>query len=326
MNRDAPRFYYFYNAVDQTWLSYLQTSTDFLANKTLQKLSTIYDVVATFRGFYPDGVVLYDPGVWATAMLASTIAGTDSLLPICQRSSSSYKTLYDELVVSGQLGVKVNLVGKFTGAVTQSKKDDAYYWAVDNYMSKVNPLKMGYYLDYFWTTNAIHPYSMNTVVNQDYFISKKAFFFDLYFWDDEKPNDDPNQPTGNDFKTVKHIMEAIYNKQQGKYMTHIGGFTPWRFKYLSTKHDGVNNEWRTTQILSSYNAYVDADACCIGSMSNSAFYQHFKLPERMVQKFTPMSYAQMQQKQYINAKGQVQDSLYLHFYVGDYDSSAWIYS
>lgn len=71
---------------------------------------------------------------------------------------------------------------------------------------------MGYYLDYFWTTVAAQPYSMNTVVNQDYFISQKAFFFDLYFWDDETPNDDPNQPLGNDFKTVGYIMAAIYDK------------------------------------------------------------------------------------------------------------------
>lgn len=65
-------------------------------------------------------------------------------------------------------------------------------------------------------------------------------------------------------------------------MTHVGGFTPWRFKYLSDQHGGVNNEWRTTEILSSYNAFIDADACCIGSMANAAFYQHFQLPERMV--------------------------------------------
>lgn len=34
----------------------------------------------------------------------------------------------------------------------------------------------------------------------------------------------------------------------------------------------------------------------------------------------------MQQNQYIDSKGKVNDNLYMHFYVGDYDSSAWIYS
>lgn len=42
------------------------------------------------------------------------------------------------------------------------------------------------------------------------------------------------------------MMQRIYNEDnQGSQMIHIGGFTPWNFKYLSDKHGGVNNEWRT---------------------------------------------------------------------------------
>lgn len=59
----------------------------------------------------------------------------------------------------------MSLVNKFDGSVTGSKKNDAYHWAIDNLMDKVNPTKMGYYLDYYWTTNPKKDYNMFTVSN-----------------------------------------------------------------------------------------------------------------------------------------------------------------
>lgn len=41
------------------------------------------------------------------------------------------------------------------------------------------------------------------------------------------------------------------------------------------------------QVFSAYNAYVDADACCIGTMANAALFQHFPLPSSMTQNPVP---------------------------------------
>lgn len=63
-----------------------------------------------------------------------------------------------------------------------------------------------------------------------------------------------------------------------------GGFVPWHYKYVkdgmcgaNCKHGGVETEWATVCALSGYNAYIDADACCIGAMANAAMYVRFDL-------------------------------------------------
>jgi len=70
-------------------------------------------------------------------------------------------------------------------------------------------------------------------------------------------------------------------------MITVGGFTPWVFKYVGWEHQGVETEWETVKLLSRYNAMLDADACCVGAMANAAFYQHYPLPERLVQQPAP---------------------------------------
>jgi hypothetical protein len=66
----------------------------------------------------------------------------------------------------------------------------------------------------------------------------------------------------------------------------MGGFVPWHFKYVSDgicgnrcKHAGVATEWESMRVYSAFNIYSDADACCIGSMANAAFFQHCPLPQ-----------------------------------------------
>ena len=78
--------------------------------------------------------------------------------------------------------------------------------------------------------------------NQDFFIANKAFFIDLSIWGDEAPIDDPSQPLGTDRNTLLAIIGAAYNQTQlagaadGKpKLTHVGGFVPWLYKYVSRK-------------------------------------------------------------------------------------------
>lgn len=65
----------------------------------------------------------------------------------------------------------------------------------------------------------------------------------------------------------------------------VHGFTPWAYKYVAPDgpHQGVETEWETSQLASSYNAYFDADACCIANMANAAFFQHYPTRARYVQ-------------------------------------------
>ena len=97
------------------------------------------------------GAVLYDPLVPATSNVASTVAGVEGMVPVCNRPGSHGASVYSQLVGSKALKVGMSLVGKFTGARTHSKKNDAYLWAKETYLDtgKTNPLLLAYYVDYF---------------------------------------------------------------------------------------------------------------------------------------------------------------------------------
>lgn len=206
---------------------------------------------------------------------------------------------------------------------------------------------MGYYIDYFWTqvANNGRPYSLNTLFDHDYFIANKGFFWDLSVWDDEvkkkrnkfyfekqylkifqihkAPNDDPHQKLGTDLKTLQSILLAAYQKNPDT-MIHIGGFTPWLFKYVDTKHPGVATEWQTCKITSAYNAYVDADACCLQQYANAAFLRFFPLNATYTQNPKP-TINDLKKLGYIDNQGKVVPKTFIMFYVGDYDSASWLY-
>lgn len=90
---------------------------------------------------------------------------------------------------------------------------------------------MGFFIDYYWTVvpqgsgrqGQASSYDLNNVVNHDYFVSQKAFFWDLNVWDDEAPNDDPHQPSETDLKTLHTLMRAYYDLSKGEIMITVGG-------------------------------------------------------------------------------------------------------
>jgi len=55
---------------------------------------------------------------------------------------------------------------------------------------------------------------------------------------------------------------------------------PRRYVQPNGAHEGVETEWATAQVVSAYNAIVDADACCTGNMANAALYMHAPLLDR----------------------------------------------
>ncbi len=337
VNRNAPRLYVLLTPHDEPWLKYLRQPGQWLAARSFESVPTLSALIDYFRKDI-QGVVLYDPDVPATSVIASTAAGVEDLLPVCKRDGE--KTIYSQLVSGGpKLPVKRSLVDLFTAEKvgdikipsSNSAKCNAYRWAKQTYLDsgRCNPSKMGYYIDYFWTKTGDRSIN-HTCSNHDYVIAHRGFFWDLNVWEDESPRDDPGQAPGTDLKTLQAILRSAYDQTGGKSMIHISGFTPWAYKYTSHgdaggRHDPVPTEWQTVKVVSAYNGFLDADALGIGSMANASFYMHFPLAERYVQNPAPTR-EQLVQRGYLDRDGEVVPKTYIMFYVGDYDSASWLYS
>jgi hypothetical protein len=187
---------------------------------------------------------------------------------------------------------------------------------------------MAYYIDSYWLTDpAISGLSNCTLTNHDFFISQRAFFFDLHVWEEESPVDDRAQRPGTDVRALRALLRSMHRLCKGKVF-HIGGFTPWAWKYTShgragSKHGGVDSEWKYAQIISSYGGIMDADALGYSGMTNASFYQHFPLKRRYEQNPRPTA-AGLRSRGLLRRDGTVAPYVYVMFYMGDYDSAAWL--
>jgi hypothetical protein len=346
VNRHQPRLYVVFvgddgrGGTDHYWLDHLRQQGGWLHRAKLEKVSTVLDLVQRFRRFL-NGLVVWDERVPSTALVASTAAGVQNLLPV--RYDSAPDSLYSRLRQGkGALPVRLSLVkpdgsslflgrgslGPLALPSTGSAKCDALMWAVGTYLrrGKCAPGVLGYYTDADWLSGRVKlPIERTMLCNHDYFIARKGFFFDLSPWDDVKPIDDPQQPLGADARTLRAILSASYDLTNGK-MTHIGGFVPWDFKYTNAvgePHEVVPSEWRFVEIASCFNAYLDADAPSIGAMANASFFMHYPLERRYPQSHPTLQH--LQRQGYVLSNGMVAPYSFVAFYVGDYDSSAWFY-
>ncbi len=363
VNRQHPKLYFFAvgdnGSTDRFWFDWMREPNQWLHNCKVKRISDFDEALQIFHG-YLGGLVVWDGNVPSTSNVAATIAGVDSLEIV--RYDPGAGSLFSDLTkaASGpKMPVKVWLIHKdgtslFTGTgdipdtntpSTGSAKDDAYVWAGLKYLKtgRCNPTVMGYYPDAFWIRSMSPvPPGRTLLLNQDYFISHKAFFFDLSPWDDESPRDDPNQPLGSDARTMKFILRLAYDQlhsaRHEKYenlegnkpasgMIMVGGFTPWDQKYTDFtggKHGGVATEWRYAEILSCYNAYMDADAPGINAMANASFYCHYPLAKHYPQ-MNLLTLSSLKNEGLVQSDGDVAPKVYVGIYVGDYDSSAWLY-
>jgi len=345
-NRRNPRLYVYLvgdgGRIDKYWMARLQEPGEWLHGDRLTPLADPAQLITRFRRFIR-GVVVWDEHVPSTSNVASTIAGVERAIPI--RYDPSPDSLYSRLVLSAagpRLPVLQRLLHAdgtplFTGRgvipgttipSSGSAKCDAYLWAVEKYLKtgKCDPTRLAYYPDAYWLqeTHGVPP-ERTLLSNHDYYIAHRGFFFDLSPWDDEAPNDDPTQAPGTDAKTLRTILHAAYNAAKGKII-QVGGFTPWDQKYTDHtggKHAGVPTEWRYAEILSCFNAYMDADAPGLNAMANASLYQHYPLKARY-----PLhrpTDSDLRAKGFLDANGRVAPRVYVTIYVGDYDSAAWLY-
>ena len=350
VNRLKPRLYVFLvgrrGSTDRFWLDQLRTPGAWLADRKLVPIRTPEALIATFRPAIR-GAVVWDEAVPATSNVAATAAGVERAVVL--RHDTAPGSLYDRLILSArgpELPVVLRLYQAdgeplFTGRgtipgtdlpSTGSAKCDAYLWAVERYLKpgRCNPTVLGYYPDAWWLQHPGDvPAERTLLSNHDFLIARHGFLFDLTPWDDETPEDDPHQPLGADARTLREILRAAYTAARGK-MIHVCGFPPWDQKYTDHtrgKHGGVATEWRYAEILSCFNAYMDADAAGLHAMANASLYQHYPLAPSYPQKHLPTERDLMHQG-YVVQTGtglEVAPKPYVAFYVGDYDSAAWLY-
>jgi len=347
-NREAPRLYVLFCAgfgveTDQFWLDWLRGEDGWLKDRQMVGLGSVEEVLRTFKRYYK-GLVVYDPLVPATSCLASTAAGCDDLLPV--RFSRATNSMF--ALLTGKLGIPVRLwlvnqdgSSKYTGQgmipdlnqpSSGSAKIDAYRWAIRKYIDsgKCDPRYAAYYIDSYWMKcSRLLGWDLHTLSNHDYFISRRAFFFDLGTWGDETPVDDPGQKLGLDRETFLQMLAAL-NREAPNSMIKVGGFTPWAFKYTDHpgaggKHGGVPTEWEFARMISQYNGYMEADAIGASSIANASFCTHYPLERRYFQPNPRPSPANWRRAGHLTSDGKVAPKLFVGYYVGDYDSPSWLY-
>jgi len=330
VNRSGPRLYTLLVGkdaeYDQFWLkrlreTWLKTEPDEAGQDFLKALERHKGKVK--------GLAVWDESVPATALAASTAAGVEGLLPV--RYDPRPDSLYSQL--SKRWRIKLWLINQdgtplFTGTQTGSAKNDLHLWAMDRWMKPgmCSPLWLAHYPDAGWikAPKGI-PLERTLLSNHDFFISKKAFFFDLSPWTDEAPDDDPHQAPGTDGRTLIKLLARAAELAKGRFI-HVGGFTPWDQKYTrftGQKHGEVETEWRFAELLSSFNAYLDADAAGLHAMANASFFAHERLKKAYPQ--LKPTLADLKARGFLDASGAIVPKRYVTFYVGDYDSSAWLY-
>ena len=153
------------------------------------------------------GAVIWDTLVPASMNVATTIAGVEDGIVLSPESAAKYLKKW-------KLKVIRDLRGMFTGTETGSSKNDAYRWAVREYLGK--GLCSGHllfsYEDPFYTRAKG---DAGYVVTRDWPIKNRSFVFDLSPWGDEIPKDDPLQKPGTDLETYKMILGEILKQNEG---------------------------------------------------------------------------------------------------------------
>jgi hypothetical protein len=326
--------------VSRFWLNWIKENSDFLDGYSIGETSDLWSVLQKFSGSL-NGLVVWDEDVPATANVASTLAGVENILPVrgSEEPGSFLVQLRNRLP---HLEVKRDLRGMFTGQgvipgtevnSSGSAKCDAYLWAVEKLLKsgRCSSTHLAYYLDGIRWNRVVprlkHPYpdlGNAGVLNADYWISRKAFFFDLSPWEDEPASDDPTQPIGADGRTLKTILRTANRVNACSEMILVGGFVPWWLKYCranwrgytcqSCRHESVETEWRFVDVLSAYNAMLDADAYGLAGLENASVYRHYPLKEKYDQPG-------------IKSASEVTydpESIYVCFAMLDYDASAWL--
>jgi hypothetical protein len=284
INRGGPRLYLLSGRDErpQYWLDILSRDGRWMKGRPRKPLAALGDIRA-LAGSALKGAVIWDPKVPASLNVATTMAGIEDAVVLSPELA--------EQAAAWQLPVLVDLRWKFTGKETGSAKNDAYRWAIREFIEKgrCNSHWLFLYEDAADTRHnnqggTRFPSNVGYAVTRDWAVRNRGFVFDLSPWGDEAPADDPNQSLGTDLATYKLILDATMKQAAGKQMTELAGFFAFQ-KYSNTpphasKHDPVPTEWETVHLISPYNGYQNtaADHCYNQSFHCQALLKPLKQP------------------------------------------------
>jgi len=295
VNRDSPQLFVDGMDFDDTWWPRITAAGQRLEGTTQVTISTPQDLLARFSCAV-QGLVVWDPAVRSTLNVGTSVAGADDLALV--RYDTRSTSLYQQLMTSASPPpVVVDLTGKFTGtgtipdttrASSGSAKCDAYLWLLERYVKPglLDWHYAGYLIDSWWLDHPMGP-NVTQAFNRDFLVARRAVVFDLSNWSTETPVDDPGQPLGTDYNTLRELLQGLYDLHGGAGITQVSGFTPWAWKYTDYgsaggSHGGVETEWDLARILSAYNALIDGDAIGMTTIANASLYAQALLPARYV--------------------------------------------
>jgi len=305
INRKAPELYLLSrkNTRPQYWLDILSKEGRWLQGRELKPLPDLGALVQ-LAGKRLKGAVIWDPAVPACANVATTIAGVEDGVVLSPEYADRYLKLW-------QLPVLADLRGRFTGAETGSKKNDAYRWAIREYLAKgrCSSHLLCLFEDSF-STRARG--DIGYVLTRDWAVKNRAFVFDLSPWGDEKPLDDPGQRLGLDLETYKLILTDTLRHASGKHMTELTGFFAFS-KYANmpdhkSAHEPVPTEWESVYVMSPFNCYQN-------TISSDCYNQslHSQAPRKPLVQHRPARDVPLENK------------AYFCILMADYDSATPLY-
>lgn len=312
LNRFTPSLYMLAPARDaaatrptcpQYWLDLLSRDGGWLSGRSRAEVRSL-DELVHLAGTQLKGAIIWDPAVPATANVATTMAGVHDAIVLSPELAES------KLPTWG-LPVLADLRGRFTGSETGSAKNDAYRWAIREYLAK-GLCSSRYLALQHDAWNVRSRGQIDYVVNRDRAVRERAFAFDLSPWGDETPADDRAQRVGLDLETYHLILEEIARQANGQHLTELAGFFVFN-KYSNwdgnvSRHEPVPTEWETVRTISPYNVYQNT---ATGDAYNQSLHVH--APR------TPL-------KQHRQAQPRTrEDKVYLCILMADYDSTSVFY-
>ena len=301
-NRDGPVVYLMAGRPGY-WLELFSKPGEWLAGRERKPLASLDDLVS-LAGDRLKGAVIWDPAVPATANVGTTIAGVEDAVVLSPELAAQY-------VGKWGLPVTMDLRGEFDGSETGSAKNDAYRWAIREYLAKgrcTSKLVCLYEDPCDTRSGGTATYA----VTRDWSVMHRAFVFDLSPWGDEAPGDDPNQVFGTDKATYEMMLSELLRQSNGDHMTELVGFFPFQ-KYSNipghvSGHDPVPTEWETVWLISPYNCYQNTVA---GDCYNQSL--HSQAP------FGPLKQRRPEIDETVAPKA------YVCFLMADYDSAQPLY-
>jgi len=305
VNAEGPRLYVLSSTGvrPKYWLDIFSREAEWLAGRERVSLSGL-DALVKLAGNRLKGAVIWDPDVPATINVATTVAGVKNGVVLSP-------DLAAQCLAKWNLPIIEDLRGRFTGADSGSKKNDAYRWAIREYLAK--GLCSSHLLCLFEdaaTTRASG--NVGYVITRDWAVINRAFVFDLSPWGDEVPKDDPQQPMGTDLETYRMILSEVLTHSAGKQMTEMTGFFSfWKYSNIEgfpSKHEPVPTEWETVYLISPYNCYQN-------TISSDCYNQslHSQAPiKKLTQRYRKPDVA-------------LENKRYVCILMADYDSATPLY-